>query len=287
VRRGLAALALCVLVGASCASDPTSLERSSGSTTTTEVGKPPVAGPVAPPSASGVPPTTTVFGARPAPTTTAAPGAPQPGDPGADAPRYLRAGGSRSIRVQILVEPGAEPRQATIDRLRSQLGSVSGKSVSVSGGSLPATAGRRWTASAIAEAAAGRLPRLDDDVALLQILFVTGTYDDDDGILGIAVNARVAAVFNDRVSAAATGLVGADRLELAVAIHEVGHLLGLVDLYLHTGRADPEHPGHSSNPRSVMYWAVESDVVGDLLTGGPPVDFDADDRADLATIRRG
>jgi hypothetical protein len=286
VKRGLAVLALCLLASAACASDPSTVERSSGSTTTTVVGSPPVVDRPTPPKGSGVPPTSAV-GARPAPTTTAAPGAAQPGDPGADAPRYLRADRSRSIRVQILVEPGAEPRQSTIDRLRSQLSSVSGKSVSVSGGSLPATGGRRWTASAIAETAAGRVPRLDDDVALLQILFVAGSYDDDDGILGIAVNARVAAVFNDRVSAAATGLVGPDRLELAVATHEVGHLLGLVDLYLRTGRADPEHPGHSSNPRSVMYWAVESDVVSDLITGGPPVDFDAADRADLAAIRRG
>jgi hypothetical protein len=36
-----------------------------------------------------------------------------------------------------------------------------------------------------------------------------------------------------------------------------------------------------------MYWAVESSLVGDLLTGGPPQDFDAADLADLATIRGG
>ncbi|MEA3055907.1 MAG: hypothetical protein QOD30_1339, partial [Actinomycetota bacterium] len=38
---------------------------------------------------------------------------------------------------------------------------------------------------------------------------------------------------------------------------------------------------------SVMYWAVESTVVTDLLTGGPPRDFDAADLADLAEIRGG
>ena len=74
-------------------------------------------------------------------------------------------------------------------------------------------------------------------------------------------------------------------IEDAVTMHEVGHLLGLVDLYLETGRADPEHPGHSRNTRSVMYWAVESNLVADLLTGGPPKDFDNDDLADLQSIR--
>jgi hypothetical protein len=282
----LAAFALCALLGASCASDPSPVGRAASSTTTTSVGNGPAgtgtgASPARPPSL----PTTTVFGSAPSPSTTE-PGATAPGDPGSDAPRYLRADRSTSIRLQIVVQPGAEPRQATIDRLRALLASVSGKSVSVSGSTVPA-GDRKWTAGEIVETAAERLPRLPEGVAPLQLLFLTGAYGADDGVLGIAVNARVAAVFNDRVSAAATGLVGPDRLEQAVATHEVGHLLGLVDLFLRTGRADPDHPGHSSNPRSVMYWAVESDVVGDLLTGGPPVDFDADDRADLAAIRRG
>ena len=54
---------------------------------------------------------------------------------------------------------------------------------------------------------------------------------------------------------------------------------------LATGRADPEHPGHSPNRGSVMYHAVESTLLGTVLSGGPPRDFDADDLADLAAIR--
>jgi hypothetical protein len=36
-----------------------------------------------------------------------------------------------------------------------------------------------------------------------------------------------------------------------------------------------------------MYWAVESNLVADLLQGGPPTDFDAADLADLKTIHDG
>jgi hypothetical protein len=89
------------------------------------------------------------------------------------------------------------------------------------------------------------------------------------------------------VAAAETPLISEGAIEDAVTMHELGHLLGLVDLVLSTGRGDPEHPGHSRNRASVMYWAVESDLVADLLQGGPPRDFDSADLADLATIRNG
>jgi hypothetical protein len=97
----------------------------------------------------------------------------------------------------------------------------------------------------------------------------------------------VAAVFVDRASAAA-GVLGDPQAILAsVATHELGHLLGLVDLVLDTGRADPDHPGHSGNPGSVMYWAVESDLIASLLGARPPRDFDGDDLADLRAIAGG
>jgi hypothetical protein len=36
-----------------------------------------------------------------------------------------------------------------------------------------------------------------------------------------------------------------------------------------------------------MHWAVESDLISQVLGGGVPTDFDAQDRADLARIRAG
>ena len=76
-------------------------------------------------------------------------------------------------------------------------------------------------------------------------------------------------------------------MERAVVTHEMGHLLGLVDLVLDDKRGDPAHPGHSTNRGSVMFWAVETSLVGQVLGGPPPVDFDSDDVADLRKIRTG
>jgi hypothetical protein len=103
----------------------------------------------------------------------------------------------------------------------------------------------------------------------------------------VTVRGDVIGIFPDQVAGAATPFVSRARIERAVATHELGHVLGLVDLYLDEGRDDPDHPGHSTNPRSVMYWAVEADVVTQVLGGPPPVDFDAADQADLREIRDG
>jgi hypothetical protein len=197
----------------------------------------------------------------------------------------LRPSGASRLVVQVLTEAGAEPRRTTLDRAVDVLRQASGKPVSTMGGTV---AGRSaWSASDLRTAADAQMPRVPPGTTVLRLLFVHGRSDQGDGVLGITPSGDLAAVFTDRVDAAASGLVSPATIERAVTVHELGHLLGLVDLFLHTGRADAEHPGHSTNTRSVMYWAVESSLIGDLLSGGPPQDFDAADLADLAAIRRG
>jgi hypothetical protein len=67
--------------------------------------------------------------------------------------------------------------------------------------------------------------------------------------------------------------------------HEVGHILGLVNngIPMQKAREDPDHRGHSSNPRSVMYWKVETGNIIDFLRNGNriPNEFDEDDKADM------
>jgi hypothetical protein len=207
------------------------------------------------------------------------------GEPGSMADVLLRPSGASQLVIQVLTEAGAEPRRSTLDRVVEVLRQASGKPVRTIGGSV---AGRStWSASDLRDAADAQAAPIADGTAVLRLLFVHGRSEQGDGVLGITTSGDLAAVFTDRVDAAASGLVSASTIERAVTVHELGHVLGLVDLFLHTGRADPEHPGHSTNTRSVMYWAVESTLIGDLLSGGPPEDFDAADLADLAAIRRG
>ena len=208
------------------------------------------------------------------------------GPPGSAAPFYLRPAPASSIVIEVSAESGAEPVGATVDHLVATLGDVSGKPVSVTGGgALPSR--EAWTADELRAAADAASTTSQGERAVLRLLFVHGRYAEADNVLGVAVRGDTAVIFSDAVEESASPLIGPGAIEVAVTTHEVGHLLGLVDLHLRTGRADPEHPGHSPNRDSVMYWAVESTLVTDLLTGGPPRDFDDADRADLAAIRSG
>ena len=294
VAGALAALAL-VVAGCGDDEDDTAVEPTPASSTT--LGTLPGG---APATTAGDTPGSTTTGTD-APATTA-PGAPtttgdasdEPPPPTLDAsvpvggfaPALLRPGLSQ--RLVLEVHADTEPRRASIDHVAAVLGAVSGKPVSVVMADPPGGGEREWTAADLRAAAdAGATSGQGGGVAVVRLLFVRGTFEGDDGVLGAAVRGDVAAVFVDRVAAAGGLLGGSAGIERAVTTHELGHLLGLVDLFLDTGRGDPEYPGHSPNEESVMYWAVESDLVGQVLGADPPTDFDADDRADLAAIRDG
>ena len=300
-QRAAAALVLLAAVVGACGDDdePEDASRPSGEVPTTAAegagpstsGSVPATSPTtgAPPGATAGPgpapaPAPTSPGATPAPTV-ASP-APAPAGVGAFAPFYLRPAQSTRIVLEIRSQSGAAPREASVSHLRRVLAETSGKEVVVTGGTVGGGA-RQWTADQIRAEGDRSGVRHSRDAAVMRLLYLRGGFAEGEDALGVAVRSDVAAVFSDRVDEAA-GLVGDPaRIEDAVTVHEAGHLLGLVDLFLDTGRADPEHPGHSSNPGSVMYYAVESTLVGSILDGGPPTEFDADDRAELAAIRRG
>lgn len=298
-RWGAAVLLVLALAAAACGGDDAAPDTTqAGSATTSSVPAPapgagldgdgdvaPVEGPATTGGTDG--PATSSSVAAPASTTpstgAATASVPRAGAVGAFGPWYLRSDGAASIVLEVRSQGGAEPEAATVERIRSVLAQVSGKPVSTQGGSVSGGA-RQWTPGAIVAEADRTGPAQRAEAAVLTLLFVHGGLADADQTVGVAVRSDVAAVFSDRVDEAAGPLGSSSRIEAAVTTHEVGHLLGLVDLVLATGRADPDHPGHSASRGSVMYYAVESTLVGDLLTGGPPIDFDDADLADLRRI---
>lgn len=301
MRRLLALTATALLVFAACGGAAPREELSEGEvfdgtdttpppgaipTTTPEVGGPSVA--PGPPQGGGGAGGGTV--ARPRPSGggggTATPTTVDPrrahGPTGSFAATLLR----EDLTVEVLAQSGAQASGPSYGHLISKLSEVAGRSVATSGPIAVEGGAEDWTAeelTSIADAKAVRPP----GSATIRALFLRGTFEGNNGVLGVAVRGDVLAIFIDRVRSTG-GVVGdSSGVERAVMLHEAGHVLGLVDLYLDTGRADKEQPGHSPNKESVMYWAVESDAIATVFGANPPDTFDAADRADLARIKSG
>ena len=107
----------------------------------------------------------------------------------------------------------------------------------------------------------------------------------------MAVDASTVALFKDSIDDAENIFrrPSAEKIENSVLVHEAGHLLGLVNL-VYTSPADHEdsdHPGHSNNEDSVMYWAIESASISNFFDNELPTEFDSDDIADLEGLYDG
>jgi hypothetical protein len=211
---------------------------------------------------------------------------------GANAHLYLNRVVPRLV-VEILAVRGYGPAQSALDTLRARLGSVADKPGGIVFASTTIASGRDTWSSDDLEAAVKRYSRYHSSASEMveHILYVNGTFKDSSGVIGVAFSSSSAALFKEEVEAAATPLVTPDEIEQADVVHETGHILSLVNIGYHSPRdhEDPQHPHHSSDRHSVMYWATDRvDVVG-LLGGstGPSTQFDADDRADLMDIRDG
>jgi hypothetical protein len=110
--------------------------------------------------------------------------------------------------------------------------------------------------------------------------------DDDGNALGVPFGASSFAIFPQRIRSVLPAGSDAERFEQAVAVNELGHLFGLVNV---TGKGsfheDPTHPGHARDRSSVRYWAVEDIAIARVFGNSPPIAFDAADRAEMARIR--
>jgi hypothetical protein len=208
------------------------------------------------------------------------------GSPGGLARVILRPTPATEVVVELRNQAGAAPRPHTTSHATDVLRQVSGKTVTVAPGSV-AGGSRSWSNDDLVAVARQGRPTVGDGKVVLHVLFLHGDYAEDANALGVALGADVIAVFPDAIDAAGSPLVDAGTIEDAVTLHEIGHLMGLVDLALSTHRGDPEHPGHSANRSSVMYWAVDSDLLSQALGGPPSTAFDQRDLEDLAALRAG
>ncbi len=129
------------------------------------------------------------------------------------------------------------------------------------------------------------------DQVVTHLMFLAGHYAGDSGsakVLGVTYDYDLIVIFPQTIKSTCTLqnlCTDSGSILRAATLHEFGHALGLVNRgtdMVHP-HEDASHAGHSTNNKSVMYWAVESsDIVNLLTTGGTiPQDFDSSDKEDL------
>ena len=215
---------------------------------------------------------------------------------------YVSAKDYPKLVVEIDHPPGYAPTSHALDVFKATLNEVTAKTSIdvVLDASIPAEANKKYTDSELeALKAQHQTRKTGGDTAVLYVLYVAGGHTDDNGnnrILGLASAGGSITMLKGNIRASASGgLFGVgglkeENIERAVLVHEFGHAAGLVNMGapMQTPHEDADHPKHSSNKGSVMYWAVESSFgLQELFDGGSsiPYQFDANDKADLAALR--
>ncbi|HEX2066113.1 MAG TPA: hypothetical protein VHI93_04800 [Candidatus Thermoplasmatota archaeon] len=206
--------------------------------------------------------------------------------------------------IEVDHSNGARPDPALLDFVKARLNSVVKKqSIEFRVDETVATqAGRVWTDAEVQALARERQGvRTGGSQVTTHLLFLAGqSAHDADGrrVLGVAYGHGLIALFPDSVKSSCQALLPLLACDTApyfraVLVHEFGHILGLVNhgapmVRPHEAAECSGNPdrGHSSNRGSVMFCAVESSLGFSLFgSGGPPTDFDEDDRADLRALQ--
>jgi hypothetical protein len=203
---------------------------------------------------------------------------------------FLRPAPYANITLEMDTASGAAPGPAVTDNLRAVFGRETGKPIGQAGHTFAGRGGGCWADGDIAQATgAQRQVHTRGNTAALAVLFLDGTYCNDSNVLGLAYGASAMLIFTQSVQSLATPTVNGDVFMKSVTVHELGHILGLVNIGYHSNinHEDAAHPHHSSNKNSVMYYAIDQGNLIQSFVSGPPTTYDSSDEADLAGLRNG
>ncbi|TCJ12472.1 hypothetical protein EPD60_14445 [Flaviaesturariibacter flavus] len=199
---------------------------------------------------------------------------------GQAAGELLAADPYSALRVEISYMPGYAPDNAAVAQLINFLGDRLNKPLGISAQNQAIGASGRTSLAAADLAAIERGARTlhsDGNTATIHILYTDGNYTDNN-VLGVAYGGTSVALFGKKIHDNSGGIGQASRtkLEATVLEHEIGHLLGLVDIGtpMRTAHKDPNGTAHCNNSNCLMYYAAETtDVLGFLISGPvPPLD---------------
>jgi hypothetical protein len=206
---------------------------------------------------------------------------------GASANEILASSKYTSLKIEIQYMTGFAPDPAAINHLQTVLAGLINKpgGVSVVTKEIPASSNTTLSVNDVLNVEHNNRTAFTGSTEIaLYVLYTNGNYTESN-VLGIAYKNKSVNLYVKKIHDNSGGLGQASRtkLEATVLEHEIGHLLGLVDLGsgMQTAHKDGAHGNHCNNSSCLMYYASEtSDILGFLITGNIPV-LDANCKADL------
>lgn len=205
---------------------------------------------------------------------------------GASANELLASSKYTSLKIEVQYMTGYQPDAAALNHLQTTLTGLINKpsGIIIVTKEIPASSLTLSLNDISTIEKNNRTAFTTGSELAIYILYTNGNYTDDN-VLGIAYKNTSTVLFGKKINDNSGGIGQASRTKLVatVAEHEIGHLLGLVDLGspMQTAHKDAAHGNHCNNTNCLMYYASEtSDILGFLITGNIPP-FDANCRADL------
>ena len=194
------------------------------------------------------------------------------------------------LHIEINYVTDNSPDSDAVDILKQRIQEVSDKTAITVSQSAFGSTDNSYSLEEIVNIEKNQRERFKgDDTFVIHILYLNGEYQDNDKTLGLAYTGSSFVLFKEKIEDASFLLISSTDIEKSVIVHEFGHLLGLINNGYQSphDHEDPQHPNHSSNEESVMYWAIESQDIGNQISGEPPNEFDADDLDDLRLMKEG
>ncbi|WET51116.1 hypothetical protein PYS58_08230 [Chryseobacterium indologenes] len=193
-----------------------------------------------------------------------------------------------SLLVEIQYMPGYAPDSQAVEYVKSFLSTVLRKDngISIIQREIPGTSSSSLSADEIRQIEnTNRTAFTNGSTMAISIIYTNGQYTGSANTLGIAYRNTSIALFGKTIrdNSGGIGQTSRTKLETTVLEHELGHLLGLVDLGspMQTGHKDTSNGNHCNNQNCLMYYASETtDILGFITTGNIP-QLDNNCKADL------
>ncbi|WP_222439101.1 zinc metalloprotease [Echinicola salinicaeni] len=199
---------------------------------------------------------------------------------GASSNEILSANKFSSIDLEIQYMEGFPPNQTSIGTIVNWMESLVNKPVGINIiiKSIPAMGQENYTLDEIREIEDNNRSSYNTGSALgMYILIVDGYFDQDTDTefsLGISHRNTSLALMGQRIleNSGRVGKPSKEKLESTVLLHELGHLMGLVNLgsNMQVEHEDEEHEHHCNNKDCLMYWAVETNILHNTVNNGIP-----------------